>query len=64
VGWLGWVGGVSRTGFLDLIFQGDMSVEVVLHVGMSHMSHKVTQSHTEKVANKLKTRLFKFGSKI
>jgi hypothetical protein len=25
---------------------------------------KVTQSHTEKVANNLKTRLFEFGSKI
>jgi hypothetical protein len=58
------VGGVSRTGFLDLIFQGDMSVEVMLLVGKSHRSHKVTQSHTEKVANNLKTRLFEFGSKI
>jgi hypothetical protein len=55
---------VSRTGFFGLIFRGDMSVEVVLLVGKSHMSHRVTQSHTEKVANNLKTRLFEFGSKI
>jgi hypothetical protein len=34
----------------------------VLLVGKSHRSHKVTQSHTEKVANNLKTRLFEFGS--
>jgi hypothetical protein len=41
-----------------------MSVEVVLLVGMSHMSHNVTQYQTEKVANNLKTRLFSDYSRI
>jgi hypothetical protein len=59
------LGGRSEQDWIfGLIFRGDMSVEVVLLVRKSHRSHKVTQSHTEKVANNLKTRLFEFGSKI
>jgi hypothetical protein len=59
------LGGRSEQDWVfGLIFWGDMSVEVVLLGGKSHMSHRVTQSHTEKVANNLKTRLFEFGSKI
>jgi hypothetical protein len=61
VGWSGWVGGVSRTGVFGFDFLGRYEGWGGVTCGKVT---QVAQSHTEKVANNLKTRLFEFGSKI